>query len=74
MGYLLNVVFFLVNVIRSLLVTGLIAKWYLSSRLAGKSLEVTLSILIISHAFRHIDLTFLTPVVVGRAWPIFSML
>lgn len=53
----------------SLLVIGLIAKWHLSPWLAGKPLEVALSILIIPHAFRHIGLTFLTPVVTGEGMP-----
>ena len=53
----------------SLLVVGLIGRWYLAPWLSEKSLNLALGILILPHAFRHLGLTFLTPAVVGADMP-----
>lgn len=45
----------------SLLVFGLLAKWYLTPWLDTKPVHVALSLLIIPHATRHIGLSFLVP-------------
>ena len=52
---------FAVQFVLSLIVTALIARWYLGPWLAGKALHAALGILVLPHAFRHIGLTFLVP-------------
>lgn len=54
----------------SLLVVGLIGRWYVAPWLSEKSLNFALGILILPHAFRHLGLTFLTPAVVGADMPV----
>lgn len=58
-----------VQFILSMIVFALIAKWYAAPWLAEKSVHFALGMLILPHAFRHIGLTFLTPVVVSEAMP-----
>lgn len=45
----------------SLLVFGLIARWYVSPWLADKSVHGALAILLLPHAFRHVGLLFVVP-------------
>ena len=45
----------------SLVVVGLLAKWYATPWLAQKSLEVALMALLIPHTFRHLGMAFLVP-------------
>ena len=52
---------FLSQFVLSLIVVGLLARWYAAPWLAEKSLEVALMILIAPHAFRHIGLAFIVP-------------
>jgi hypothetical protein len=54
-------VIFLLQFVLSLLVVGLLARWYATPWLAQKPLEVALSILLVPHAFRHIGMAFLVP-------------
>lgn len=49
----------------SFVVCGLIAKWYVSPRLASLPLPAALQPLVVLHAFRHLGLVFLVPTVVG---------
>src|SRR2546425_72349 len=49
----------------SLVVYGLIARWYLAPRLAALPLPSALSLLLFLHAFRHLGMVFLVPTVVG---------
>ena len=58
------------QLVLSLIVYALIAKWYVSPWLAEKSIQFALIILIFPHAFRHVGLTFLVPGVVGSSLPI----
>ncbi len=53
----------------SFVVSGLIAKWFISPLLAGKPVREALAPLIVPHAFRHIGLVFLVPGVVARPLP-----
>ena len=52
---------FLSQFVLSLIVVGLLAKWYAAPWLAEKSLEVVLTVLIAPHAFRHLGLAFIVP-------------
>jgi len=52
---------FLSQFVLSLIVVGLLARWYAAPWLAEKSLEVALMALIVPHTFRHIGLAFLVP-------------
>ena len=52
---------FLAQFFLSLVVTGLLARWYATPWLAEKSLKVALMALIAPHAFRHLGLAFLVP-------------
>jgi len=45
----------------SLVVVGLLARWYATPWLAQKSLEVALMALLIPHTFRHLGMAFLVP-------------
>jgi hypothetical protein len=45
----------------SLVVVGLLARWYAAPWLTEKSLKVALMALLIPHAFRHIGMSFLVP-------------
>ncbi|HEY3249429.1 MAG TPA: hypothetical protein VGK88_14210 [bacterium] len=53
----------------SLLVYGLIARWYLSPRLAAATLPVALTPLLLQHALRTLGATLLVPGVVGSDVP-----
>lgn len=55
----------------SMVVVALIAKWYTAPWLRDKPLQAALAILILPHAFRHLGLVFLTPVVVSDTMPPF---
>jgi hypothetical protein len=52
---------FLSQFFLSLVVMGLLARWYAAPWLADKSLKVALTFLIVPHAFRHIGLAFMVP-------------
>lgn len=49
----------------SLVVYGLLARWYLAPRLAALPLSSALMPLLFLHAFRHLGMVFLVPTVVG---------
>ena len=53
----------------SLVVWGLIAKWFLAPWLETKSPHQALFWLTLPHAFRHLGMVFLVPGVVGQALP-----
>ncbi len=53
----------------SLIVYGLIARWYVAPRLAALPLAAALTPLLFLHAFRHVGMVFLLPTVVGRVLP-----
>ena len=59
------------QLVLSLFVFALIAKWYVSPWLAGKPIQQALLSLIFPHAFRHIGLTFFVPGVVAQPLPTF---
>lgn len=54
-------IIFVLQFVLSLLVTGLLARWYAVPWLTEKPLEVALTVLLIPHAFRHIGMAFLVP-------------
>ena len=53
----------------SLIVYGLIARWFVAPWLAGKPTDRALVPLILPHAFRHLGLVFLAPGVVADPLP-----
>ncbi len=53
----------------SVVVFGLLAKWYAAPWLADKTLNAALMLLIIPHAFRHLGMAFMVPGLVGDALP-----
>lgn len=55
------------QVVLSFVVYGLVAKWYVSPRLATLPLGIALQPLLVLHAFRHLGMVFLVPTVVGPA-------
>lgn len=55
----------------SLVVYALLAKWYVTPRIAEKPINQALIPLIFPHAFRHIGLLFIVPGVVAQPLPIF---
>jgi len=57
------------QVLLSFLVYGLVAKWYVSPRLATLPLGAALQPLLVLHALRHMGMVFLVPTVVGPALP-----
>jgi len=57
------------QLVLSLVVYALVAKWYLAPWLAGKPIEQALMPLIFPHALRHIGLVFLVPGVVATQPP-----
>ncbi len=59
------------QLVLSLIVYGLIAKWYVTPWLAEKPIQQALIPLILPHAFRHIGLTFFVPGVVAQPLPSF---
>lgn len=48
---------------------ALIARWYVTPRLAGLSLRAALIPLLLFHSFRHLGMVFLVPTVVGPSLP-----
>lgn len=57
------------QLVLSLFVYTLIAKWYVAPWLAGKPMHQVLIALIFPHAIRHIGLTFLVPGIVVEGIP-----
>ena len=57
------------QLVLSVLVFGLLAKWYLVPWLREKPLYVVLAILVWPHAFRHIGLAFLVPGLTSETIP-----
>ena len=57
------------QLVLSVVVYALIAKWYVSPWLAEKPIHLALIVLIFPHAFRHIGLTFFVPGVVAQPLP-----
>ena len=57
------------QVLLSLVGWALLARWYVSPRLATRPREEALPPLLLPHAFRHMGLVFLLPTVVGGALP-----
>jgi len=58
-----------IQVVLSFVVYGLVARWYVTPRLAALPLGIALPPLLVLHAFRHLGLVFLVPTVVGPALP-----
>ncbi len=52
---------FVLQFVLSLIVVGLLARWYAVPWLAEKPLEVALMVLLVPHAFRHVGLAFIVP-------------
>jgi len=52
---------FILQFALSIVVVGLLAKWYAVPWLAEKSFYVVLMILLVPHAFRHVGMSFLVP-------------
>lgn len=52
---------FILQFVLSLVVVGLLARWYAVPWLAEKSLDVALMVLLVPHAFRHVGMAFLVP-------------
>jgi hypothetical protein len=61
---------FLTQLIMSVGVYSLLAKWVLSPWLSNKAMPIALMILIAPHAMRHIGLTFLVPSVTDPTIPL----
>ena len=57
------------QLILSLVVYTLLAKWYVAPWLADKPIHVALIALVFPHAFRHLGLAFLVPGLVDEALP-----
>jgi len=57
------------HVLLSLVGWALLARWYVSPRLATRPREEALPPLLLPHAFRHMGLVFLLPTVVRGALP-----
>ena len=57
------------QVLLSFVVYGLVARWYVTPRLAPLPREAALQPLLALHATRHIGMVFLVPTVVGPALP-----
>jgi len=57
------------QVLLSFLVYGLVARWYVTPRLAPLPLHAALQPLLVLHATRHLGMVFLVPTVVGPALP-----
>jgi len=57
------------QVLLSLLGYSLIARWYVTPRLAALPLPAALTPLLLFHAFRHLGMVFLVPTVVGPTVP-----
>lgn len=61
---------FLIQLIMSLFVYSLFAKWVVSPWLKDKAMHIALMILIAPHATRHVGLTFLVPSVTNPLIPV----
>lgn len=59
------------QLVLSLIVYALVAKWYVSPWLSAKPIHLALIVLIFPHAFRHIGMTFFVPGVVAQPLPTF---
>lgn len=57
------------QVLLSFLVYGLVARWYVTPRLAPLALHAALQPLLVLHATRYLGMVFLVPTVVGPALP-----
>ena len=57
------------QVVLSLIVYALLARWYVTPWLAEKPTHQALMVLIFPHAFRHIGLAFLVPGLVAQPLP-----
>jgi hypothetical protein len=57
------------QVLVSFLVYALVARWYVTPRLASRPLHAALQPLLVLHASRHLGMIFLVPTVVGPALP-----
>jgi hypothetical protein len=57
------------QVVLSLVVYSLIARWYVVPRLVALPLRDALTPLLLLHAFRYLGMVFLVPTVVGPALP-----
>ncbi|MFI5325034.1 MAG: hypothetical protein ACHQ7H_02270 [Candidatus Rokuibacteriota bacterium] len=57
------------QVLLSFLVYGLVARWYVTPRLAPLPLHAAFQPLLVLHALRHLGMVFLVPTVVGPALP-----
>ena len=57
------------QLVLSLIVYALIAKWYVMPWLAEKPIHQALMVLIFPHAFRHLGLAFLVPGLVAQPLP-----
>jgi hypothetical protein len=57
------------QVLLSFVVYGLVARWYVTPRLASRPLHAALPPLLVLHALRHLGRVFLVPTVVGPAVP-----
>lgn len=57
------------QVLLSFLVYGLVARWYVTPRLAALPRDAALQPLLVLHATRHVGMVFLVPTVVGAALP-----
>ena len=57
------------QVLLSFVLYTLVARWYVSPRLAALPVDRALQPLLVLHAARHMGLVFLVPTVVGPALP-----
>lgn len=57
------------QVLLSFVVHGLVAKWYVTPRLASLPLHAALQPLLVLHASRYLGMVFLVPTVVGPTLP-----
>ena len=57
------------QVVLSLTVYSLMAKWFVAPWLRQQTFHTALIVLLFPHAFRHLGLTFLVPGVVGESLP-----
>ena len=62
---------FSLQFVLSLIVYGLMAKWYVTPWLAEKPINQALMLLLFPHALRHVGLTFFVPGVVAEPLPNF---
>ncbi|MCG8449937.1 MAG: hypothetical protein MI725_10205 [Pirellulales bacterium] len=60
---------FVLQLVLSLTVFTLIAKWFVAPWLAEKPADLAMIVLVFPHAFRHLGLSFLNPGLVGESLP-----